>query len=220
MYRDARPECVNNLTDDQKSDLADFVKCYNGNKDKYESVGKVTDIPSFLVAAIHWRESGGDFTTYLSQGDPLGTRTWANGDSNNGHSLPDGAGTILFTDWNDAAIFALNHEVRAKKASGISYDEQDIGDCLTFAEYYNGLGYQTLNVQNPYLYNGTTCYSKGKFDEDGHYNKNLIDEQLGVLVMLRALIDQDTPNPFEVLLSFEDQLKKINDPFNMMDGLI
>lgn len=194
MYHDLRPECATGLTSDQKSDLNDFIGHYKTNSSIYDRVGKSSNVPAILVAAIHWREASGDFTTYLSQGDPLGTRTWANGDSNDGKSLSASIpNTILFTNWDDAAIFALNYETSAKSVSGISYDEQDINDMLTFAEYYNGLGYKKRGVPSPYILSGTSCYKSGKFDSDGHYNSQDVDDQIGVLVMLRALVYLDSP---------------------------
>lgn len=188
-YIDTCDNCINDLNNDQKLELAEFVIHYNKNKDLYNEAGFAADVPNIVVAAIHYRESSGDFKTYLSQGDPLGTRTYANGDSNNGKSLPDDTpNTIVFSDWKDAAIFALKHEFRAKQASGITYNEKSIKDMLTFCEYFNGLGYQKRNLLSPYNYSCTSCYKSGKFTSDGNFDEDVIDKQLGVLVMLRAII--------------------------------
>ncbi len=191
-YHDLRSECVNGLTTSQQSDLQSFLNCYNNNLSKYQEVGQRAGIPAMLVAAIHWREASGNFTCYLEQGDPLGTRTYANGDSNNGVSLPVGTpNTVLFTDWIDAAVWALNQETEGKAAAGISYSETDVNDMLTFAEYYNGTGYMKMGVPSPYTLSGTSCYTRGKYTSDGSYNPNVVDEQIGVLVMLRAIISSN-----------------------------
>jgi lysozyme family protein len=194
QYRDLKSECVTKLDDDQTSDLNNFISIFKNNIDKYNQVGFKAGVPPMLVAALHYREASGDFTCYLSQGDPLGTRNYANGDSNNGHSLPASTpNTILYTDWEEAAIFALNYETRAKAVSGISYQETDIGDILTFSIYYNGLGYNNRNVPDPYILAGTTCYTSGKFTSDGTYSSSAVDGQLGVLVMLRAIMNINVP---------------------------
>ena len=188
-YRDLRPECITSLTSSQQTDIQNFLACYNANKGTYTAVGLTANVPAMLVAAIHWREASGDFSSYLEQGDPIGSVTYANGDSNNGVSLPPGTpNTISFTNWNDAAVWALNQNVEGQKASGISYDEGDINDMLTYAEYYNGTGYKDRGLPSPYTLAGTSCYQKGKFTSDGTFDPNAVDTQLGVLVMLRAVI--------------------------------
>ena len=42
-----------------------------GNKDRYLKAEKLTGVPWYMIAALHWRESSGDFRTQLAQGDPL-----------------------------------------------------------------------------------------------------------------------------------------------------
>lgn len=176
-YQDCRLECENNLSSNQKSDLTNFIINYKKNLDIYNQVAIAADIPEILVAAIHWREASGDFTTYLHNGDPLGKPT---------SHIPKG---LFFTEWIPAAVDALDRETLAKKASGISYEETNINDMLIYAEYFNGLGYKKRKLPSPYILAGTTCYIKGKFDNDGDFNSNDVDRQLGILSMLRAIIE-------------------------------
>ncbi len=72
----------------------------------------------------------------------------------------------------------------------------------TFAELFNGTGYDNLKKKNgesmvsPYVFSGTNVYKKGKFVEvknrNGEYvpkyDKNLVDKQVGVLRLLDAIL--------------------------------
>ncbi len=188
-YINLHPECKDKLTDDQKDELAQFVKHYRANEDLYKSVGLQADVPAIVVAAIHKREADCNFNSYLSNGDRLSTRTYISGDSNEGKILSENTpNTIIFNNWIDGAVFALKHEIRARQASGISYDEKDISDMLIFCEIYNGSGYRYRHAISPYVYACTSCYQKGKFTDDHGYDADAVDHQLGCLIMIRALI--------------------------------
>jgi hypothetical protein len=63
------------LTPQQEKDMEQFIKNWDANKARYEKVAETAGIPPKLIAALHWRESTGDFGTYLHQGDPLGKRS-------------------------------------------------------------------------------------------------------------------------------------------------
>ena len=190
IYRDTRPECITKLSDEQTADLQSFLTHYKNNVDQYTKVGQLSNIPAMVVGAIHWREASGDFNSYLENGDPLGSVTYANGDSNNGHSLPVGtSNTISFNNWDDSAVWSLNQNVEGMKMSGLSFSETDINDMLTFCEYYNGTGYKNMGVPSPYCLAGTSCYKSGKYISDGNYDSNAVDTQLGILVMLRSIIN-------------------------------
>jgi lysozyme family protein len=169
------------LSADQQADLAKFIKNWKANIARYIGIGTATGIPGELVAAIHWRESGGDFTTYLHNGDPLGRPTT--------HE-PVG---ILFNNWATAAIDALDRETAAKAQSGIEEWTTTLDCMCIFGEYYNGEGYRARNVPDPYVLAGTSGYEKGKFTADGHFDPEAVDSQLGVLVMLKAILPEAPP---------------------------
>ena len=160
-----------NLSDTQKSALESFKENYANNKDKYEEVAKRTGVPAELIAAIHWRESSGDFTTYLHNGEKLGQTTTL---------VPEG---IYFgaDQWTEAAVDALQRQ-------GCSdLNGNDLNDVLDFAERYNGLGYRNKGVASPYVWAGTTNYHGGKYVADGVYDPNHYDQQLGVAVMMKSI---------------------------------
>ena len=158
-----------NLTSNQQADLDKFKANYEANMDKYQKVEDATGVPAELIAAIHWRESTGNFNTYLHNGQPLGQVTTL---------VPKG---IYFEDWTEAAIDAIsshNPEI---------IDENDVTTLYEYAERYNGTGYRKRGVNSPYVWSGTTNYSSGKYVKDGVYDPSAVDKQLGVAVMLQAI---------------------------------
>jgi len=160
-----------NMTASQKQDLEQFKQHYLENKDRYEAVAKKTGVPAKLIAALHWRESNGNFNTYMHNGDPLGRPTV---------NVPRGKN---FSDWESSAVDALNE----KNKCGLSADSTDTGAMLEYAERYNGLGYRNKGVASPYVWAGTTNYNGGKYVADGVYSSSHIDRQLGVALMLKSL---------------------------------
>ncbi len=174
VYRD--------LSETQRYALGEFTAHYEKHRARYEKVAAQTDIPAQLVAAIHWREGSGDFSTYLHQGDPLG-RAAVNWPSN----IP------VFHKWEPAAVHALQMKDRHREELGIDQETQDGALLGTYAEMYNGLGYHNRGVSSPYVYAGTSAYSSGKYVADGKYSASARDQQLGVIPMLSATGGLDQP---------------------------
>ena len=157
----------------QENELEAFKKNWEENKDKYEAVEEATGMPAELVAAIHWREGSGNFNTYLHNGQKLGQTTTI---------VPKG---IYFEDWTEAAIDAVTNY-----GSDLStIDPDDLETYYNYAEHYNGMGYANKGLPSPYVWAGTDKYEKGKYVADGQFDPNYVDQQLGVAVMLRALLE-------------------------------
>ena len=166
------------LRADQQADLAKFLKNWKDpvSQARYQAVAADANIPVELVAALHWRESGGDFTTYLCNGDPLGRPTT---------DVPVG---ILFSDWTAAAVDAIERETAAREQSDLEEGTTDLAAMCVFAEYFNGEGYRERGVPDPYVLAGTAGYAAGKYTSDDVYDPAAVDGQIGVLVMLRAIV--------------------------------
>lgn len=160
-----------NMSAEQKAALEKFEENYEKNKDRYEAVAEKTGVPAELVAAIHWRESSGNFDTYLHNGDPLGKPTT---------HVPAG---INYSNWEDAACDAMTRYIDQDKL-----DKDDVNTYYEVAERYNGLGYRNKGVASPYVWAGSSNYSCGKYVADGQYDPNYVDRQLGVAVMLKRLM--------------------------------
>ena len=149
-----------NLSERQQNELPIFISKWQENKSRYEAIAAQTGVPAELIAAIHWRESGCDFNTRLHDGGSLGN----------------------FSSWEESAINALTEN---------NYGNIDMNDITTwydFAERYNGLGYRNKGVSSPYVWAGTTNYTSGKYVADGVYDSNYVDQQLGVAVLLKAIM--------------------------------
>lgn len=147
------------------------------NKPRYEAVSKALkekgyEIPWEFIAVTHQRESSGDFTTYLGNGQKLNKKTTI---------VPKGRGP--FSSWEEGAIDAL---VYAPPYAAKNKD-WTIGGTLTKLEEYNGLGYARMNKPSPYLWAGTDQYEKGKYVADGEYDPNHVDTQLGCAGLLRFM---------------------------------
>lgn len=164
--------------DVNKGEHAAFKAHWKEHKARYEKVAAKVDLPARLIAALHWRESSGDFSTYLHQGDPLGKPA-----KNVPKDIP------LFTEWEPAAIHALSMrgKLAHKRALKITQETTDMAALLTYAEAYNGLGYTMYHkdVATPYVYAGTNQYSKGKYKSDGKFSKTMKDKQAGAYGMLK-----------------------------------
>jgi lysozyme family protein/peptidoglycan hydrolase-like protein with peptidoglycan-binding domain len=161
-----------------------FTAIWEKNQARYEAVAAKTSIPAKLIAALHFRESSGSFSTYLHQGDPLG-KPAVNWPSN----IP------VFYVWEDAAVHALNMKASIRKDLGLDANTTDMATIATFAEYYNGLGYHNKGKASPYVYSGTDQYDKGKYVRDGVYDAKVKDQQLGVLAMVKLLNDKQGTKP-------------------------
>lgn len=165
---------VVNKEDKFDYDIWNFQKIFTENKGTYEEIANQTGVPPELIAAIHYRESGCNFETYLHNGQPLGKPTTI---------VPKGR---IFNDFTEAAIDALNSE---QKNKGISLSEEDsIEMMMLFAELYNGTGYTDYrNTASPYVYSGTDVYISGKYASDGEYDSELVDKQPGIYLLVISL---------------------------------
>ncbi len=174
------------LTDSQKADLEKFTQNYMANKEKYEEVAEKTGLAPEAIAAIHWRESSGNFNTYLHNGQPLGQVTTI---------VPKG---IYFEDWTEAAIDAIkgqNDDAFWMYASdGSNTDISSTGklsDILVFTERYNGYGMRNKGLPSSYVWSGTTTYQGGRYAGDGDFRANENDDQLGTAIMIKTLLDMN-----------------------------
>jgi lysozyme family protein len=131
-----------------------------------------------LIAAIHYRESGMDFSTYLHNGEKLGKVT---------EKVPRGK-FFEKNQWAEAAIDAIQIKAKTRNSLGITKDTTDPALLLTYAETYNGLGYRVAGRgPSPYIYAGTNIFMGGMYERDGQYNPNKFDPRIGVAACLKIL---------------------------------
>lgn len=160
-----------NLSEEQKMSLDEFVSNWHENMGRYMNMQEETGVPAELIAAIHWRESGGDFNTYLHNGARLG------------QTIDTYFGERWFNNWEDAAMDALN------SATKVNFDSENPETYYRFAEMYNGTGYSDyFNMNSPYVWAGTDRYTCGKYVADGVFDPDVVDRQVGVAVLLDAIM--------------------------------
>lgn len=146
-------------------------------KDKYEVIQQLTTVPWYMVGLIHLRESNNNFNTHLHNGDLLTARTI---------HAPRGyprTGNPPFT-FEYSAVDALKKEGLDKVT------DWGIERIAYFFEKFNGFGYRGKGVNSPYLWAGTNNYTKGKYIRDGVYSANVVDSQLGVMPILKVILEK------------------------------
>lgn len=164
------------LTNEQAKDVKLFRDRFEKHQARYERVAAATGVPAPLIAAIHWRESHGDFGTYLHQGDPLGKAA-----VNHPTDIP------IFTEWEPAAIHAIKMKSGLARSLQMEKATTDLASMATYAEFYNGLGYRRKGDESPYVYSGTDKYTGGKYVADGQYSSTTKDRQVGVIPLIESV---------------------------------
>lgn len=159
------------------------------NKARYKAVEKNTGVPWFVIAVIHERESGANFSRSLAQGDPWNERS---------KHIPKGRGP--FNSWEEAAMDAL---IACPPYAARNVD-WSVGGTLALLERYNGLGYANRGLPSPYIWSGTDQYTKGKYVRDGVFDPNAVDKQLGCAGLLIAMMALDP--------SIQLGTKRVGDP--------
>lgn len=145
-----------------------------------------------FIAAIHERESGGNFNTHIGQGDPL---TDKHGNPVKTVHVPAGRGPFTGPQaFENAAVDALWYcAPYAAKAN----KDWSISGMLTYLERYNGLKYAAVGRPSPYVWSDTTIYDPptgpgGKVQVDhGPIVNSVVDAQIGVAALLLKLDQLD-----------------------------
>ncbi len=163
------------LTRNHKTQINRFLRNFEQNRARYETVAGATGIPAQMVAAIHYRESSMSFGTYLHQGDPLGRPA-----THVPRNIP------VFDRWEDAAIHALKQKDGTRRALGITADTTDPAALATFVERYNGLAYHNRKRVSPYVWSGTTIYQGGRYVADHRFDARSWDRRPGVMALMAA----------------------------------
>ena len=141
-------------------------------KYQYIIAARPLNIPWQIIAAIHYRECGLDFSKCLHNGDPLPGPTT---------HVPIGRGP--FSGWVDAATDAMRWN---NFNSSVPWS---VPRMLYKLEMFNGMGYRLKHgIYSPYLYSGTNFYTCGKYSSDGVFDPMLVDQQIGCIPLLKKLL--------------------------------
>jgi len=70
---------------------------------------------------------------------------------------------------------------------------------LQAIEAFNGTGYQRYHpdVPSPYLWAGTTVYLRGKYVEDGRFDRFAVDKQVGAAAILKRAAERGIALPWD-----------------------
>lgn len=165
----------------KRKEAVTFAKAILGNKKRYQRIESATGVPWHFVALAHYRESTLNFNKNLCNGQPLGMRTTI---------VPKGRGP--YKSFEESAYDAL---VTIKRYSA-RMDWSIAAYCYRI-EGYNGYGYHGKDIPSPYLVGGSNKWKRGKYIRDHVYDPTHWDTQLGVLTLLKALMELDPSIKFE-----------------------
>lgn len=146
-------------------------------RDKGRYVGvqnmRPNGMPWYFVGGIHERESSRSFKCHLHEGSPLIHRTQYVPKGRPLHPEPP----YTWEQSSEDALYVLKHENQVHW-----YNTPAALDAI---EAYNGLGYRRYHseVKTPYLWSGTSFYSRGKYVADGRFSPTAIDRQAGVAAL-------------------------------------
>lgn len=141
--------------------------------DRYLAIQKLTNVPAAFIMCVHERESSGNFSTYIGNGQLLNRVTTIE---------PIGHGP--FASFEDGCVDAFQHEGLGK----IPLSEWDEAGLCWWMEKYNGFGYRNHGIRSPYLWGGTNHQQAGKYVRDGVLDPSVMDPQLGGMAVYAEII--------------------------------
>lgn len=139
---------------------------------RYDEGCKATGVKVPWAAASFEREASSNFNLNPAQGWPLNSVSkWIP------HNGP-------FKDWTTAQVAAYDIDGLDKiGAANWTWAR----DCYE-GEIFNGMGYRAHGIHSPYLWAGTSLYNAGKYVADGVWSATEVDEQLGIVPMMYAIV--------------------------------
>lgn len=161
-------------------------------KDRYKAVEATTGVPWFVIGCLHMRESNGDFSRWLHNGDKMergGVRVRT-------VNVPANRPPDPSITWEEGAYDALvtvQHfdEIKAWGPERVAYT----------CEAFNGWGYRSpaRDIPSPYLWGGTSVQKPGKFVADHKYDPTVMDPQIGAMAVLRMVMEIDPEAHFSAI---------------------
>lgn len=174
------------------------------NKARYQEVEATTNVPWRVIGAIHWLECGGSFNGHLHNGDSLKKKTWQ---VPKGRPPFKGSGPNGSYTWEESAVDALEYDGLTKVK-----DWSDAHVCFLF-EKFNGFGYRKLNINSPYLWSGSTHYTRGKYTSDRNFDPSAVSQQTGAMLLYLRLGQLEAPEPTTLSREETKELKETSKGF-------
>ncbi len=129
-------------------------------------------VPAAFILALDNRESGCDPARALGQGD-----YWNKISTH----VPRGMGP--FESRVDAALFYLHYDHLDDRIGTWTW-----ALACWKAEAWNGFGPRAHGIHSGYLWAGTNHYVRGKYVADGEWDADHVDQQIGVIPLMRRLV--------------------------------
>lgn len=151
-------------------------------QDRYEHVAErlPASIPWYWIAAIHRMECSASFSCQVLNGEKWNRKT---------KLYPKGLGP--WDSWEDSAIQGIAYQL-TRYYGNDSWQRWDwtIGRCLEQAERWNGMGYWLRGLWSPYVFGGTDICGLGKFTSDNKWDAEAETKQIGVAVIMKAILEE------------------------------
>lgn len=146
------------------------------NVGRYIGIANSLNVPAVFIMCVHERESSGDFSTYLGNGDPLNAKTV---------NVPAGRGP--FPDFEAGCRDAILYEGFDKVTNW------SVGALCYYLIGFNGWGYYQYHgiLASPYAFAGSQWQVSGKYVADEQFDPNVMDPQLGGMLVYDQLAQLD-----------------------------
>ena len=162
------------------------VYLYTKTVDRYKQVQNMRSdgVPAPVIFCLHMRESDNSFACHLHEGSPLLHRT---------RDEPKGR---LPAPKDPPYTWEVSAEDAIYVCDRLQGDWTDLTNALKKIEYYNGRGYEKRGLVSPYVWAGTTVYTRGKYVADGQFDPMAVDRQLGAACVLKRMLELGITLPF------------------------
>ena len=160
-------------------------------QDRFLIVQQRTGVPWFVTGIILTREAGSppNFHAWLHNGDPMVDHE---GRPRQTVHVPAHRPPNPDCTWEDGAADAYTCEGLTGKT------DWSPAYVAWLLEKYNGFGYREYHhIPSPYLWGGTIVQQRGKYVRDRQYDPDVMDEQIGGMAILAALMQLDETARFE-----------------------
>lgn len=160
-------------------------------KARFLAVEERTSVPWFVTGIILTREAGSppNFACWLHNGDPMRDHDMRPRQTTH---VPEHRPPNPACSWEDGAADAYAYESLT--------DKKDWSPAFVawLLEKFNGFGYRLYHhIPSPYLWGGTIVQKRGKYTRDKQFDHDVMDEQIGGMALLAALMQLDVTAKFE-----------------------
>jgi lysozyme family protein len=153
---------------------------------RYGNLEKVSGVPWYVIAVIHYRECSANFLGHLHNGDPLKALTVQVPPHRPDPPWPPSPWDPVGA-WQTSAIDALKIDNFFDQPKTYWTLERT----LFRLESYNGFGTRGHGVIPNYLWNYSSYPTKGGYDSDGHFKPSYVSSQCGTAVFLKLWANEN-----------------------------